>query len=71
MLAQRLASYSGAVLAAVMEERSPGGEPVERAFSEIPDADTPGLTREQLITSFGSAPGIGQDVGLFDIAEMT
>jgi hypothetical protein len=81
MLAERLVTYDGAVRAAhiiqQMEEKpsapqGPSYDPsVPTGHSEAPPADAPALTKEQLTAMFGPAPSIGQDVGMFEIGNVT
>jgi hypothetical protein len=76
-LAYRLESYQGAVAAAAARETGEG--PVVDAGLYQPTSDlsqvevqpeSPALTAEQLTAMFPAAPQIGQEVGLFEIAQV-
>lgn len=75
-------SYNGAVFASAIpgdvetarQQEAPEAQAPQQSdprASSAPSADVPPLTREQLAAMYRPAPAIGQDVGLFEIAEMT
>jgi hypothetical protein len=73
MLAQRLVSYQGAVAAGAVPGDVAASQPQEESMPDryvTPSAEAPPLTQEQLVAMFGSAPMIGQEVGLFSIAKV-
>ena len=77
-MAYRLDSYEGAVRAAAAREAGEGPVVDQQTYEAqqrydqkpMPANDAPALTKEQLTTMFPAAPQIGQEVGMFEIAEM-
>jgi hypothetical protein len=73
MLAHRLVSYQGAVFASSIpgDMEAAEIETQARVPSEAPAPNVPALTQAQLAAVSSAQPAIGQEVGLFEIAEMT
>ncbi|MHB1957082.1 MAG: hypothetical protein ACYCOU_25480 [Sulfobacillus sp.] len=73
LLAHRLVSYQGAVFASALplDEEATVRESPELTASVAPPPEAGAMTREQLSAIFGAAPGIGQEVGLFEIGQVT
>ena len=68
MLANRLAYYEGATMKAITQDVGAVGSSPQGSVAPPPSA--PAASLDQLRAMGPAAPGIGQNAGLFSVAEM-